>query len=1347
MKRRKGFSAAMVGGMVALCIILGHVSVPFLHVSRDRGDIYLPGGDIRANAGDHATTLPGTSQDVRYIGNRTVQVGNTAATSNLTVPAMSSDSTLFEANGSFKFNQASFDVNHTIENSPGFNTPHQISGWKEPVNLSSSSILTGTENASFPYTNLNNPGDPWIIASSGNQVIVTFGFEIGNISFPSAIRNDLELTMQFDRNVTIDVEGYDYRNGGGWQSLNGSAIPYEKDIFHFDIIRLINDHAQYLSDDPSTVLNLTVVISATGAFNARLHGVRAQAYGARSVQISADKQLALSFDLRGDATVDGVWLWIRSLNLSSSEVLQMQVYESDNSSITIGDPGESIEGIRSTGNTEPYQEPDLGAPVPGSTITINDYTGDELAYFQFSSGLDLDIGNYFLVLESDLNKTLVNISTSRYSVMVLPWDDQIDEGSLLDADDPEKVNDHTFLFSNDTGTTWHKVYAKAGNIGEVDAAPFNVTITRRLIPSDLDMIFGDVSVNDVSMAVDQPFSINNFEWGLGNWTPSGQSYIASGANYEIGMDWDTGRMADFTYNASIDMLAYSNEPADVTCTLDPGEAPAWLLNFTFERDLIASWTGRRFNFTYPADWNVVNLTYPDGKSYFDATNESSISGAFKQYSVTEVSINELPAPQQEGNYKFRFTSQNYLNSLETYLFYKSKYFYKTKSFTVEDNLSARIHVRDSNGLPVDTGMVNVTMFSPTDTVFLSDTSTVINNTLNFTASYHFEDTILHQWTSGNANGTYKTRGFWFNGSEAGIMISDVFKVGYSIMSIETIENYDRGVNTIRGHFATGLVDGIKTQISTISITEEKSPVDILVDLPIDDIRFHEFNQSETIYNPGETVDFSLNVSVMDPMFSHELEACVEIFQFNQPGRVIMNLTMAPVTLASYLEPGYMQVLNFSGTFPAGTEGFNAPVRNGLYMTRVKFFIDGDLAETWESSETMATKVDDGALDGSIIAVKTLSNRTGVTFSQEFNRTTETIFNNRTVYLMLLESQDGVSMDGDYWVHWTNNISAIMEGINIRALDGELLAINNKINISGTLLLENGTYYTDAASVESWIMVEGMWLPFNTTTGSNIISVLNGNVTAIFQLPSTYQETVPIKLNWSGVPAESIRGLTYEHDLDLIRYVANYTMTILAGEVEIFGNLKNFYNFRVTNTGNTTLAFNATPVMTSSQDVHAQVSAWANDDLFNVLPGESFIFELNILHDDLGLGKSLPVNFTVNLNAYSIETKEYVDFPSQFNGMVKSVSLIDRMGDIWYVFYIGLIVGLLYLAFLYIRHVRKRIKKPVEEGALARKKSMEGVQEPEGKKLIVKKGSEIEKEAKFDEKEPEKAKYRDIDDVI
>ncbi|MFX0099697.1 MAG: hypothetical protein ACFFCS_08950, partial [Candidatus Hodarchaeota archaeon] len=970
-----------------------------------------------------------------------------------------------------------------------------------------------------------------------------------------------------------------------------------------------------------------------------------------------------------------------------------------------------------------------------NTKNISDYEGDELAFFSLNGGpLDLVIGNYFLVINSTNN-------SGRYSIPILPhFDNTHQTTDPRYWGDLNQREDHTFAISTDNGTTWSKKYVTPSRY-VVDAAPFIVEMERYLVPSDLNMTLEGLDILNITMEDDQPFSDANYEWGLGNWSYSNLSIHSNAIpKYDLDLAWNDTIMADFTYNASIDIEVSSHEQEPTECILDIDELPRWTLDFNFTTDLYPGWTGNKLNFTYPCDWTALNLTGPDSEEYLNSTLLKPLNSSLLEYG-------EFNDTYQEGIYEMRWDSPDYMKSIETFLYFNDTTRYKANEFQTGDSMSARLHVQDNVSKPVLNGAVNFTVYRSDETVLLSNTTATFDNTLGFTTSYNFGDAVQYGFQSGDASGLYRGVGYWFNGSEAGIEVANILKIEYDVTESYIVEQSpDHGLNRIYGIYETGVnetgsTDLLYTHVTHVTVDlNNDTGISVLPNQSFGDFTFNEFNQSESIFNPGETIDFTLNVSSDELIFDHDISAAVEIIQYNQPDRAIVNLTMSPVVLNYTTGINDTYVLNFTTVFPAGNVGYNAPIRNCLYQTRVLFFQDGDYLGAWKTNDTLAAKLNVPSAidnDGRLISVKLTHNATGKAFSHVFNRTTDTVFGRPTMYMGLLESEDGVTFTSDNTTILTNTMTSNFTGVQIYPVDiVEDFIINNNITIEGNLSLENGSLYENTTTIQVYFEDNGTWMEYNTTSGTNNVTVENGTFSADFVLPPAYVEKFNISLNWTGQGQPNL-ACSEIYTIYMINYVANFQVTSLEEEITIFGDHNNFYSFEIENTGNTTLIFQDWPEITN---VSHEITNWIAGSFLTLAPNESFIFELKLLAPNPGIGQIIDRNFTVNISATSVETKETIEVVEVFYASIKAPELFMQLGEAWYVLFILIIVGAFLVTFLLVKRTRKMAKKPVEVGALA----VAGKERKE-KPYIIKKASEMVAK-KPGKKETEK-QYKDIDDII
>ncbi|MHA1793336.1 MAG: DNA-directed RNA polymerase I subunit RPA34 [Promethearchaeota archaeon] len=1293
--------------------------------SRDNDETLIM---LNESNGIGSFTLPGSSQTVKYVANRSETIPNTNASDNVSLSAISSNSDLVSANATFQFNLSDSDANYTIENDLSADLSFKRSSIHEP---DTGSILVGTQQAPSTFGDLNSGGVPWIINSTGNAINVTFGFNISNFLFPRSIRHDFNLRFKSSENVSLDVHVYDQNYGKGWIKQNKGNQNYSSNVEYNVTLSYYDNHSQSINATNS-LMNLTIEFNASSSFQLQLFDTKVRYYQAQEVPITNSSWVALSFDMKGNATVKGFWMWIRSLNVSSSETLNFQIFKTNNDSIMIGRTGlEPVAGIRSTGPDSLYQQPDLGSPIASSAFSIANYDNDGVAYFNIPGGpIDLEIGNYFLLINST--------GARRYSICVIPWQDSVDEGDPLDADDPDQINDHNFLVSTNNGSTWAKHYTESGDKGEVDAAPFIITLRRHYIPSDLNMSLSGYPLTDKEMDVDRPFSSSNYEWGLGTWNHENLSIPATGSNYLLNFSWNSSLATDFLYNASFSMISHDNESFSPTCTLNPEGNQTWIISYDFNKTKISGWTGFSFIYLFPLDWTAMNLTFPDGENYLNVSRiVKSSDNESLEYTVLKSEINSLIPSQQQGLYVLSLESPNYVYAMDTYMVYNEDKYYLARDFMDGDNMTARLDVQDGNKNIVDDGAVNITIFKPDASVLFSKKSSVINNTLGDTTTYFFNGSILYQFSSADAPGNYTVVGFWFNGSEAGAMRLQIFKLNYTVSEFKIQESPEDGTDIVYGQYNTGVDGPINTTISHVTINPAKENLSVFVNKTSNKFIFGSFNQSETIFNPGETINFSLNLSNADLIFKHSINFSIEIFQYLQPDRVIINISNPnQIILDQFLIGNWSKVINMTVKFPTSMLGYNTIIRNSLYQTRIKFWVDGNYAYTWQNDSTYAVKVDDNSTDGSLMTVKSVSNRTGKVFSQVFNRTSDTLFNTQTKFMMLLESQDGVTMKNHLIITWTNNISSNFSNLTIQPYLNTRYVVNNYLSISGILTLENGSTYSHSTNIGAYIEINGSWVPFNMTSGNdNLLNVVDGNFSGTFKIPSAYLPSYNIKLNWSGDSGRSILSSSENFSINLTYYDSRITITCKEDSIILFGDVKNFYKFEIKNAGNTTLAFNSTPFVTG---VGGILTSWLNDDVFNVEPNESFIIEFNLLVQEPGYGQSKAQEFNITINAFSVETREVIQHVETFNSTVKSVNIIQRIAAVWYIPFAGVVILLFFLAFVALKKTRKAIKKPIKIGALEKEKKY--LEKTEKKEYMVAKASDLASKKK-------KKTYSDVDKII
>lgn len=1347
-------------GLLGLLAIMLLSQVMFSGLVSNPGNTLISGNsfnqtNISTSAVNQNVQLAGAGQVVRVLSrNQSVRIANTSATSGLTLPAISAASSdLFSIQSDIRFNTTSFSTNDTIEKYSGFDYPYHSSGWLSTTATAASLITGNTHSTSDPkYLNFGTYSIPWLIDSVGNHVRVNISYAepAGNISWPKAIRDDFKLSFSSTQTVSLSIFMYDNHNSHGWVNvtstpLSGSSYrnpPLSGNSYSNQIFEVIDQHSQALYSNK--YINVSYVFSASSNFQLSFYKALVQMYQAREIPINANSWVALSFDLRGRSTVHGFWMWIRSENLSSNENLIMTLFKTNNTGITYTQIiSTTLYQTINYGRDAFYQQPGnrSGDKILSLPAIVN-YNRDNLSYFTLPSPLSLPTGNYFLVLNSS------KVSGTRYSLVTLAQDDDdLKPWFTFSSRAPDLKRVHTLAFSNNNGVRWNPVMNQSyygSRFHEVNAAPFKVQLTRGLVPSDLNMTINGTMIKNWTMNPNLPYSVSNFEWGRGNWSQTNNLAIAATGStiktYKLGMTWNSTVMSNFIYNATAQLVAYANDPGVTICSISTN-APVWEVDYKFNRTKYANWTGFALNFTYPIDWVIYNMTYPDKNNHYSSSRIWKLNSYQMYYGINESMINTIsPSSDQQGVYKAMFTSPNYLKSVTTYLRCNSTTYYPVSQYSSGDAMTARVGVQSKTGKPVFNGAVNITLFSPANNAINSTRSNVINSTAGFVTSYHFNDTTVHVFRSSDPIGQYMARTFWFNGSEVGNAYPYIYNVNYTVSEYHAEVMLDTGVDLLYGHFSTGANQAIPTNIAQVAIdTSQKAALNVSVNQTIGELFFESFNQSETAFNPGDMIHFSVKIESDSWMFQHTVEVQVQVIQAFQPDRIIMNANSKSVLMNYTGGINSTQTITVNARCPTGNSGVNAPFRHALLETQVQFIVDGQLATTWLSNKTFAVKMDNKAINGTVLSVVVKSDETGSLFSQAFNRVNQTVFDKPTTFMLLLESSDGVTLSKNLFVTLTNVMQSKITNITVAPITGDVFAINNKITINGNLSLENGSSFMKATNIVVMKNSSNTWIPYNSAIGNNILPVVNGSFTGTFSLPQVYSKNFSVSLNWSGnLPLINKTSTIFV--INLTYYNATAKIISLSPAINVYGEYKNFFTFVVQNTGNTTLMFDSYINITG---VSWRNATWTNDGILDLAPNSTFSFTVVLVTNEPGFGNNPPVNITITLHAYSIETNTTINVTQTFLAHRTSLDILSRLGAIWYVGYFAIIVILALLAIVLIVRVVRQSRMPAGPGALAKGK----IPGKEGEKpYIVKKGAELGKGSSSKEKGTEK-KYRPIEDVM
>jgi hypothetical protein len=1316
----------------------------------------IQGPSPSAGTSIYNTTLSSSNEPVKYIATKNVTIAPTASNGTVKLPAISSNSVLYGTNDSLQFQQASFDTNDTIESYSGFNYPFASTGLVSP---SAGSAVTGSATNTFSNS-------PWIINSVSNTVNVTltYGTNTGagyaiNIASDEALRIDLlNLKVTTNQSAYMNIYVYNFQYPPyGWVLQNSAPIFLNGTLvggagFNSPQYELIANHSQalkYLTATTSEVMVCYVITSNSTSnlrFVANFYNYdKITVYSGRELPISSDGWVAMSFDLRGPALVKGFWMWVRSVNLTRSETLFMTIFHGNNSATT-------LEDVIARGPGTFIDAPVVSAASRiGTTVSFTNYAGDSVHYFNLTTPVYMQAGIYFLVMNSSLP---ANSQRTRYSVLVLFTQD-----TNSAADNPEEtltpVPDNQFVaVSNGIHTSWQEYRPFGTSYNTADVSPLMVRVQRELIPTDLNMTINNMSVSDWHANYNLNFSTTNFEWGRGYFNETNltvQSSSGPSSKYTLQFNWNSTIMASFTFNASLFVMdAYARQPPIAICYLSQSN-PLWKLQYNFNKSLYyknESWTGIDFNFTMPADWGIpINVTYPIGGNHFYSGMLNFTGNHMKDYNVNASYIAQYGGPTP---YTLWVQSANCTQGMTTFNRYSADVLYPSRDFQANDTLAAEINAQSAAGTPVLNGHVNLTVLALDGNVLVSKTSSVINSTMKNVTTYNFNDIALYNFTGSEAIGEYLAFGYWFNGSEVGNVYVNIFNLNYSVPQYLAAEEPTQGYDRVYGEINTGVTTAaVPTDIIHVNIENTSVPqaqVCVPVNETFNKVTFVSFNQSNTIYHPNEMISFNVNLTSIDQIFQHEVNVAFEIVDYLHPERVIVNWTLdTPVLLKATGNAGSSEIINITGKFPANATGFNAPVKNTVYLTMVKIFVDGHVITTWNSTRSIAIIASTAngltnKTNGQVIAVKADTGLTGKLFSQLFYRVNETLFNDTNTFLMFVESSYGVTMTTTPVVKLTNRIGTSVINVTAVPTEGNYMTAGNTFVLNGTLVFENGSIVNNTAiPVHVWINDTNVpmttWLPLNQTdNASNTVAVTDGNFTGTFLIPAFANRTDTINFTWdSGTNAILNANTTVV--LNLTEYVTNCTIQMLSSIPGHFvvntGAQVNFYYFRVTNIGNTTLVFGSKPQLNFT----ATLGDWINGGLTMFAPNQTFTFGEFLTAPSRVILRAVNMTLAVNITVYALQSKLNETLSATFNVKVQAPDLGMIFAQGWYVFFFIILTVLAIAAIILVRNTVRLSRKPVA-GTLAKEQAVGA----KGKELPyeIKKGSELGKEDK---------KYRSIDDIM
>ncbi len=1159
-----------------------------------------------AAAVDEPYTGTGNAQEVRVYSTFVNNSLNTNGSFPIDSPSSNSRLTGTALNYTFK---EDFTTLHQVTPYSALDYPRVLNGtWLNfaPGRLADAIIPTTytgnfTEGtwANWDWAHDNNPWTFSNYSSSGGAVSFDVFSDFSNLFvdswvFPGTGNLILDqsmcegLELNFMGNVSgsgITSVGYTiqaWKWGTGWQPVGTGQVLNTTSTLHATII---NPGTDYINATMGSHFRVTI---SSASFNLTLCEANATVKMVQELEISDTKQVAMSFDLLGNATVRGFQVLIRTIGTPSGSVtLNAGLYRANWTF-----PSETID-------TMDKAAVPVGSPLATYTSPINSVFNGIIT-FNFSTPASCNISNYFIVISS-------SSSTVFYRIAAVPRNAGTKHGEVnsfpvyTDVDPDLKVRHILLNSSSGFGEHfWNQSYL--GNDPQtqlrLNAAPFAINLSRGWVPSDVNMSIQNILLTgaDYTIAHEVPFNgTPGWYWGRGFWNSLLPSPISNiGWRIDVPLTWDQSKSQTIFFNVTFQAAAYAVEYVVPTFNITATTDPLWIINHTIAAGAYANWTFDALALVYPKTWNstslrLLNPSYAEviaslsdaNDTYYlhKATNATSILGVFGQYS-------------------FQVRSYNAIKRFQSHLNWNNTNYWETDSFMRGDNISVEFGAQIA-GAPVRNGDANTTLFDPYGARLPAPNGTLavggydqIKTGLTY---YRYSNVNLYNTTLATPRGEYTAISKWFNGTEVGFNHTHVYIINYTPQIQSVDYDPDFGIN-----FAEGISgqdanrdNSFDLTITTVNETTGK-PRNFLplknwttgsASNVFEYIRFQYANINETVFQRGEQFEVNISIQSLYGVADIDVKVKFELVHYTRQEWRIFEATSDTITLHQWGQEGNEVLINMTGTFPAtDATGLNCPIRKGPILMKLTFFVSDRVVGSW-SPKTPFIQVDgtDLTFEGQILTGYLLNNHDGMTFIAPLNRTEGVNVPGITHYFVSVMDSYGLSTETNSSLVVFGKALATFENVASLPL---VPTVNRFFNLSGNLVSENPslnltgknvTFQIFNAITHIWSDLLGVDAFPNVTTGADgyFTKAFNASMLGLSNL---------VRASYAG-DDQHLAG-TFNYTLTVIQY--NHVLQVLVDpHLQISGNRQNYVAFWFFNSGNSTLE-NLQITVKNSQNYTMQV---------------------------------------------------------------------------------------------------------------------------------------------------------------
>lgn len=1267
----------------------------------------------------------GLNQTVRVYMENTSSSLNKNGSFLVSAPNLNSKLTAGEFN--FTFDQ-NYNTTYEIENDAAYN--HPIKTFDDLNDLKLNLVSGNNESGGNVEITDGDDYTSWNISSISQEINFTINANFTN-SFESGYnyfnicRIDIDITVNSTKNLNLSIKVWDSIDGL-WKSVANDVF-INSSLTKKDInLDIINKNLRFLNKTGNCTFQFYFE-NTTEDFYLNLIQFDSSVSSVYELPITNQSYIAMEFDLRGNATVNGFFAWIRALNLT----------EAINSNLTIlfyrandTKPRDQIQ----TYDTDPRNILLEPKDPPIYSFDITGYLNDTIFQFEFNNPIaGLNVSNYFIVIKS-------NISTDTFHLMTIPF--EAPSGIGEDPDSPDGP-DHLLLKTEDDGVSWEKYQYPV--YGQFDASPFIINVTRGWMPNDiLNITIENKTLLNMEISRYPYNESSTFIWGLGKLTGNFTTPInaSNGINFKIELDWNKSITPHLFFNVSYFATAYTieNATAHYNCTYN--NDPKWQLNYTFSNLSIffTNWTFLEFWYLFPSYWTSYDLICADNISRYDVNFAGILleDKSTGKYVVQNGTIINATNPDHNGNYYLKLTSFNSIYNMSSFLNFNVSNYWPTNGFMQGDNISINVNIQDHRGKSVSGGTANASLFLPNGTKLndIYDSNGIRLSTFNVT-HFDFNNENIFNSTYSSTKGSYTIGFFWENGTALGCKKKTIYLSSYDFNIIDCIYDEEEGGNIFEGNLIRAendlinysfLIATVKdtTRINTSGIftinntvSELFSNKDNLI------VEITNFLQNETIINPGEDISYKIQVKNKDYYFPLDVKLSIQLVSSINPDWIFaeINTTTQLLNFTGTQNDSY----EFNGSIPFNDKnpdgtwgGINSPVRLGGCQTKIKVFITDEFSGSWiNTNQFLIINDNETVFEGQVISYKYMENLTARGLALNFSRD-EFIIPGTTSFFINIIDKYYMSTHNQINKSFSFKLDSYFQNISINPRE---LAWGNKFNLTAYLFSENGNPLGGEEIYYYFLNSNGKWQGLVGTDGDNhnILDITGKTKIEIDSSQLMKNSTVKVKFNWTGTVNDLSAELNYTFDLFI--YSNKIIILSATNQTNFLRNKENQIDITLKNTGTSILTDINISLVTNFSFSISKFNIYKLDYLE---PEGIAYISYKIYIPNVSENST---DILVEISSKSLQTNEAVNVQNYLTYYLENESHFSQLGQ-FFIIFLFLGFGLIYsLTFIYRVRINKKIEKIFEKPVERKRK---------GKYVKV---SELEP------KEVEKEEIKTLDELL